>query len=66
MNGFYKLFQIAGTSKRKKPKDLLETIYIKSGYELIKLKASDIIHIKSDADYTEIITAQKTHISKTL
>ncbi|WP_103866188.1 MULTISPECIES: LytR/AlgR family response regulator transcription factor [Aquimarina] len=50
--------------KEKKPKDLLETIYIKSGYELIKLKASDIIHIKSDADYTEIITAQKTHISK--
>jgi len=42
----------------------LETIIIKSGHELIKLKTSDIIYIKSDSDYTEIITEFKKYLSK--
>jgi len=31
-------------------------IFIKSGYEYIKVAVDDIIYIKSDADYTEIFT----------
>ncbi|WP_064965924.1 LytR/AlgR family response regulator transcription factor [Tenacibaculum ovolyticum] len=42
----------------------LETIIIKSGHELIKLKTSDIIYIKADSDYTEIMTEFKKHLSK--
>lgn len=40
-----------------------ETIFIKSGYEHIQLLVSDIIAIKSDSDYTEIITTEKNHLS---
>lgn len=35
---------------------LKKEIYIKSGHEHIKIRISDIIHIQSDADYTEIHT----------
>lgn len=38
-------------------------IFIKSGYEFIKVAISDIRYIKSDADYTEIHTGSKVHIS---
>jgi len=41
-----------------------ETIFIKSGYEHIQLLIADIIAIKSDSDYTEIITKQKSFLSK--
>jgi DNA-binding LytR/AlgR family response regulator len=39
-------------------------IFIKSGYELIKVNVSDIRFIRSDADYTEIFTAQKKYLSQ--
>ena len=38
-------------------------IFIKSGYELIKIIIDDILFIKSDADYTEIITNEKKYLS---
>ncbi|MGB5171740.1 LytR/AlgR family response regulator transcription factor [Eudoraea sp.] len=38
-------------------------IFIKSGYEHIRIKVQDILYIKSDADYTEIILPQKKHLS---
>jgi DNA-binding LytR/AlgR family response regulator len=40
-----------------------ENIFIKSGYELIKITINDILFIKSDADYTEIIIENKKHLS---
>jgi DNA-binding LytR/AlgR family response regulator len=40
-----------------------ENIFIKSGYELIKITINDILFIKSDADYTEIILDNKKHLS---
>lgn len=40
-----------------------EEIFIKSGYEHVKVSVNDIIFIKSDADYTEIITIEKKHLS---
>lgn len=41
-----------------------EAIFIKSGYELIKLIVSDIRFIQSDADYTEVFTAEKKYLSQ--
>jgi len=38
-------------------------IFIKSGYEHIKITIEDIIYIKSDTDYTEIITIEKKYLS---
>lgn len=38
-------------------------IFIKSGYEHIKIKIEDIICIHSDADYTEIILPKKKYLS---
>lgn len=37
--------------------------YIKSGYDLFKVNAQDILFIKSDADYSEIVTKTKTYLS---
>lgn len=41
-----------------------ETVFIKSGYDHIKINISDILYIKADSDYTEIITNKKTFLSK--
>ena len=41
-----------------------ETIFVKSGYDHIQLFISDIIAIKSDSDYTEIITKEKNYLNK--
>ena len=38
-------------------------MFIKSGYEHIKIKLDDIIYIKSDTDYTEIHISKKKHLS---
>lgn len=38
-------------------------IFIKSGYELIKVTIDDIFYIKSDADYTIIHTPKKRYLS---
>ncbi|WP_299531725.1 LytTR family DNA-binding domain-containing protein [Ulvibacterium sp.] len=38
-------------------------IYIKSGHEHIKIRISDIVHIQSDADYTEIHTSKGKFLS---
>ena len=38
-------------------------LFIKSGYEHIKITIDDILYIKSDADYTEIFLPDKKHLS---
>jgi DNA-binding LytR/AlgR family response regulator len=38
-------------------------LFIKSGYEYIKIPISDILYIKSDADYTEIYLDHKKYLS---
>jgi DNA-binding LytR/AlgR family response regulator len=40
-----------------------QELFIKSGYEHIKVVIDDILYIKSDADYTEIFVAGKKHLS---
>ncbi|HMQ46954.1 MAG TPA: LytTR family DNA-binding domain-containing protein [Saprospiraceae bacterium] len=38
-------------------------MFIKSGYEHIKITIDDILYVKSDADYTELFLPQKKHLS---
>ena len=40
-----------------------QEIFIKSGYEHIKITINDIIYIKSDTDYTEIVLPKKKYLS---
>ncbi|MDF2457104.1 MAG: DNA-binding response regulator [Cytophagaceae bacterium] len=40
-----------------------EEIFIKSGHEILKLKYSEILYIKSDGDYTEAVTATKKYLT---
>ena len=47
----------------EKPDTFKKEIYIKSGYEYVKIATKDIIHISSDTDYTELITQHKKYLS---
>jgi DNA-binding LytR/AlgR family response regulator len=38
-------------------------LFIKSGYELVKILVADILYIKSEGDYTEIFLSEKKHLS---
>jgi DNA-binding LytR/AlgR family response regulator len=38
-------------------------IFIKSGYEHIRIETDEILYIKSDADYTELFLPQKKYLS---
>ncbi|WP_458629334.1 LytR/AlgR family response regulator transcription factor [Winogradskyella sp. PC D3.3] len=40
-----------------------EDVYIKSGYDHIRINLKDIIFIRSDADYTELHLKNKKHLS---
>ena len=40
-----------------------EYLFIKSGYEHIKITLNNILYIQSDTDYTEIVLPQKKYIS---
>lgn len=39
------------------------TFMIKSGHELLKISFKDILYIKSDDDYTEVVTVSQTYLS---
>lgn len=43
--------------------DQSQEVFIKSGYEHIRVNLSDVYYIKSDADYTEIHLQDKKHLS---
>ncbi|WPP50983.1 LytR/AlgR family response regulator transcription factor [Catalinimonas niigatensis] len=47
----------------KSPSPNRSEIFIKSGYEHIRVLVDDIIYIKSDADYSEIFLPGKKHLS---
>lgn len=50
-------------SKEKTEENNNQYFLIKQGYELVKVNIIDILYIKSDIDYTEIVTLQKTYLS---
>lgn len=41
-----------------------KSIIIKTGHQHIRIKHSEILYIKSDSDYTEVTTLEKTYLSK--
>ncbi|KAB1154538.1 LytR/AlgR family response regulator transcription factor [Tenacibaculum aiptasiae] len=49
--------------KESKIVEVADTFLLKSGYDFVKVSSNDIIFIKSDADYTEIVTTEKTYLS---
>lgn len=51
------------TSSSENQQTVLDHLFIKSGYEHIKINLSDILYIQSDTDYTEIVLPEKKHIS---
>ncbi|WP_185154511.1 LytTR family DNA-binding domain-containing protein [Fulvivirga sp. M361] len=48
------------TFTRKEPD---QVIFVKSGYEHIKINIDDIVFLKSDSDYTELYLEHKKHLS---
>ncbi|WP_047244985.1 LytR/AlgR family response regulator transcription factor [Maribacter thermophilus] len=46
------------------PPTTRDFVFVKSGYELIKVTINDILYIKSDADYTELYTTNKKILSQ--
>ena len=44
-------------------KSVPEVIFIKSGYEHLKISLEDILYIQSEADYTEIFTTERKHLT---
>tara|TARA_R110002126_G_scaffold24882_7_gene85777 strand:- start:48 stop:755 length:708 start_codon:yes stop_codon:yes gene_type:complete len=44
--------------------EFTDVVFIKSGYEHIKIEVDDICYIRSDADYTEIHTKDQRHLSQ--
>ncbi|MGH1335387.1 MAG: LytR/AlgR family response regulator transcription factor [Aureispira sp.] len=45
------------------PSAFPKNLFIKTGYEHIKIVIQDILYIKSDADYTELFLAEKKYLS---
>lgn len=42
---------------------ICKDVYIKSSHELLKINRDDIIFIKSDSDYTEVVTASNKYLT---
>lgn len=40
-----------------------DVVFVKSGFDLIKIAVPDILYIKSKADYTEIFTVEKKYLT---
>jgi len=54
-----KVKTIKATPTSSSPKEL----FIKLGYELVKINTDEIIYIKSDTDYTELFLKNKKHLT---
>ena len=52
-----------GVAKPVQKQPAEKILFIKSGYEHIRIFLEDIIYIKSDADYSEIFLSDKKHLS---
>jgi len=55
--------QRSSTEKEVERKTVPEVIFIKSGYEHLKIALADIFYIQSEADYTEIYTTDRKHLT---
>lgn len=55
--------QRSSTEKELEKRAVPEVIFIKSGYEHLKIALADIFYIQSEADYTEIYTTERKHLT---
>jgi DNA-binding LytR/AlgR family response regulator len=51
------------SAPNQEAENIKKDIFIKSGFDHIRIKIDDIVYIKSDADYTEIHLENKKHLS---
>lgn len=51
--------KVSGNSAKSNP----EVLFIKSGYEHLKINVSEILYIQSEADYTEIFISEKKYLT---
>lgn len=51
------------STPNEEAENIIKDIFIKSGFDHIRIKIDDIVYIKSDADYTEIHLENKKHLS---
>lgn len=58
-----KIPQSIPPSNSEKRTTFPDALFIKSGYDHIKIQVNDILYIKSDGDYTELFLAQKKYLS---
>lgn len=49
--------------KEKSQENNEEYFFLKLGYEFVKINHLEVLYIKSDTDYTEIVTQHKTYLS---
>ncbi|MDT0645046.1 LytTR family DNA-binding domain-containing protein, partial [Zunongwangia sp. F363] len=56
-----KVHNPVGQKPEANPEERL--IFIKSGYEHIKVDIDHLLYIKADMDYTELVSTNKTHLS---
>ncbi|WP_206208111.1 LytR/AlgR family response regulator transcription factor [Wenyingzhuangia fucanilytica] len=59
----FKRFMQAIEKVKSNAAPIQKEIFIKSGYEHIKIDIDDLIYIKSDTDYTEFFLANKSYLS---
>lgn len=60
---FVKAVEKAKGLKEQSAKQVVDTLFIKSGHEFIKVNVKDILYINSDSDYTEIILKNQKILS---
>jgi len=58
-----KPIELSGQQESPQNAKMGNEIFVKSGYEHIKIQISDIQYIRSDTDYTELMTGQKKYLS---
>lgn len=54
---------ILASNSQDQTQEPLSYIFIKSGYEHLKLDIKDIVYIKSESDYTEVFTNQDKYLT---
>ncbi len=58
-----KVTSTSNSKNQEKAPEFAASLFIKSGYEHIKIRVDDILYIKSDGDYTELFLPQKKYLS---
>lgn len=58
-----KLVRANEKNSGKENETILNDIYIKSGYDYVKIKIDELIYILSDSDYTELHATDKKYLS---